>query len=76
MAAEMAVLTDGSLIAYIYNNADEKHLDYLISRDGGAWSDRHISPNKSAIRNGRFQRRDAIVHNGTIFVLELHTTFL
>ncbi len=36
----MAVLTDGSLIAYIYNNADEKHLDYLISRDGGdTWSD-------------------------------------
>ncbi len=31
----MAILRDGSLIAYVYNLADEKHLDYAISDDGG-----------------------------------------
>ena len=35
----MAILHDGSLIAYVYNLADEKHLDYAISGDGGrTWS--------------------------------------
>ena len=35
----MAILHDGSLIAYVYNIADEKHLDYAISGDGGhTWS--------------------------------------
>ena len=31
----MSILHDGSLIAYVYNLADEKHLDYAISRDNG-----------------------------------------
>jgi hypothetical protein len=35
----MATLHDGRLIAYVYNNDDEKHLDYLTSDDGGrTWS--------------------------------------
>ena len=35
----MATLPDGRLIAYVYNNDDEKHLDYLTSEDGGCtWS--------------------------------------
>ena len=35
----LAVLPDGSLIAYVYNQTDEKHLEYAISRDGGhTWS--------------------------------------
>jgi len=32
----LAVLHDGSLIAYVYNIADEKNLDYATSRDGGS----------------------------------------
>ncbi|MFO7957459.1 MAG: sialidase family protein [Candidatus Brocadiia bacterium] len=36
----MAVLPDDSLIACVYNIADEKHLDYVVSRDGGyTWSE-------------------------------------
>jgi len=31
----LSLLPDGALIAYVYNIADEKHLDYALSRDGG-----------------------------------------
>lgn len=35
----LAFLPDGGLIAYVYNQTDEKHLDYTISRDHGkTWS--------------------------------------
>ncbi len=57
----MAVLRDGSLIAYIYNKADEQHLDYVISHDDGrTWSRpgraffaRHIrNPQMAAFKDG------------------------
>jgi hypothetical protein len=36
----MAILPDGGLIAYVYNIADEHHLDATISHDGGrTWGD-------------------------------------
>ena len=48
----MAILPDGSLIAYVYNRADEKHLDYVISQDAGhTWSDVHTSFMAKQIRN-------------------------
>ena len=48
----MAVLPDGSLIAYVYNLDDEKHLDYAISRDDGhTWSDVRTSFMAKQIRN-------------------------
>ena len=48
----MAVLPDDSLIAYVYNIADEKHLDYVISGDGGhTWSGVHTAFMAKQIRN-------------------------
>ena len=57
----MSVLHDGGLIAYVYNIEDEKHLDYVISRDAGStWSrvqtasfDKQIrNPQMAAFKNG------------------------
>ncbi len=31
----LAILPDGALIAYVYNQTDEKHLEYAVSRDDG-----------------------------------------
>ena len=48
----MAILVDGSLIAYIYNIADEKHLDYVVSQDGGdTWSEVQTAYFARQIRN-------------------------
>ena len=48
----MAVLPDGSLIAYVYNIADEKHLDYVTTRDGGfSWSKPQTAFFEKQIRN-------------------------
>lgn len=48
----MAVLHDGSLIAYIYNKADEQHLDYVISHDEGqTWSGPNTAFLAKQIRN-------------------------
>lgn len=48
----MAILADGSLIAYIYNIADEKHLEYVISQDGGeTWSEVRTAYFAKQIRN-------------------------
>lgn len=48
----MAILADGSLIAYIYDNADEKHLDYVVSEDSGStWSEVQTAYFGKQIRN-------------------------
>ena len=48
----MAILPDGNLVVYVYNQADEKHLDYVTSVDGGhTWSDVQTSYMAKQIRN-------------------------
>ncbi|MBE7498683.1 MAG: exo-alpha-sialidase [Verrucomicrobiaceae bacterium] len=48
-------LNDGSLIAYIYNSANESRLDYAISTDGGkTWPKVGISTVSRKIRNPQF----------------------
>lgn len=48
----MAFLHDGSLIAYVYNLADERRLDYVISCDGGhSWSGVQTAFMAKKIRN-------------------------
>ena len=48
----MAFLHDGSIIAYVYNINDEKHLDYVISRDNGmTWQPPKTAYFEKQIRN-------------------------
>ncbi len=48
----MAILPDGSLIAYVYNQTDEKHLEYVVSADGGhTWSGVQTAYFAKQIRN-------------------------
>ncbi len=48
----MAVLPDARLIAYVYNQTDEKHLDYVISQDSGrTWSEPETAYFARQIRN-------------------------
>ena len=50
-------LPDGSLICYTYNEQDEFHLDYWISRDKGvSWPERGKSFCKRRIRNPQVAR--------------------
>ncbi len=57
----LAFLPDTGLIVYVYNQTDEKHLDYVISRDGGqtwgvpqmaSFSKQIRNPQMAAFRNG------------------------
>ncbi len=53
----LSILQDGGLIAYVYNMADEKHLDYVISHDGGyTWSDVQTAFFEKQIRNPQMAR--------------------
>ncbi len=48
----MTILPDGKLIAYVYNQRDEEHLDYAISPDNGeTWSDVNTALMEKRIRN-------------------------
>ena len=48
----MEILTDGSLIVYVYTINDEYHLDYVISKDMGyTWSKVNTSFFEKKIRN-------------------------
>lgn len=57
----LAFLPNTGLIAYVYNQTDEKHLDYVISRDDGqTWGEPQAvllakqihNPQMAAFRNG------------------------
>lgn len=48
----LAVLPDGGLIAYVYNQTDEKHLDYAVSCDAGrTWGEPKTAYFAKQIRN-------------------------
>jgi hypothetical protein len=48
----MAILSDGSLIVYVYNIEDEKNLDYVTSQDDGCtWSEVRTAFMAKQIRN-------------------------
>ena len=48
----LAVLPDGGLIAYVYNQTDEKNLDYAVSHDAGrTWGEPKTSYFAKQIRN-------------------------
>jgi len=48
----MEILSDGSLIVYIYNMNDESRLDYVISKDlGHTWSEVKTTHMEKRIRN-------------------------
>jgi hypothetical protein len=61
----MALLHDGSLIAYVYNLADEKRLEYVISRDAGhSWSGLETAFMAKKIRNPQIAafKDDFVLH--------------
>ncbi len=62
----MALLPDGSLIAYVYNINDEKNLDYVVSADEGrTWSEPATSFFERQIRNPQMTAfRDGYVLHG------------
>lgn len=62
----LAFLPDGSLIAYIYNQDDEKHLDYVISADGGhTWGEVDTAFFAKQIRNPQIAAfKDGYVMHG------------
>lgn len=62
----MAILRDGGLIAYVYNLADEKRLDYIISDDGGhTWSGVQTAFMAKKIRNPQIAAfKDGFVLHG------------
>ena len=53
----MVLREDGSLVAYIYNAADEFHMDYFVSRDlGRTWTETGKSFVAKRIRNPQIAR--------------------
>ncbi|MBN2211093.1 MAG: exo-alpha-sialidase [Sedimentisphaerales bacterium] len=60
----LGFLADGSMIAYVYNNNDEYHLDYVTSADGGqTWSAANTAYFSRRIRNPQF-----IAFNGKYYI--------
>lgn len=62
----LAILPDTGLIAYVYNQTDEKHLDYVISGDsGGTWSEPQTAFFAKQIRNPQVAAfKDGFVMHG------------
>ena len=62
----LAILPDGSLIAYVYNTEDEKRLDYVVSHDDGhTWSAVQTAFMVKQIRNPQMAPlRDGYVLHG------------
>ena len=62
----LAFLPDTRLIAYVYNQTDERHLDYVISRDAGqTWGEPHTAFFSKQIRNPQIAAfKDGFVMHG------------
>ncbi len=62
----LAFLPNTGLISYVYNQTDEKHLDYVISRDAGqTWSDPQTTFFAKQIRNPQMAAfKDGFVMHG------------
>jgi hypothetical protein len=62
----LAVLSDGGLIAYVYNSDDEQRLDYAVSHDkGSSWSESQTAFFAKKIRNPQMAAfKDGFVLHG------------
>lgn len=62
----LAFLPDNELIAYVYNQTDEKHLDYVVSRDEGqTWCEPQTAFFARQIRNPQIAAfKDGFVMHG------------
>jgi len=62
----LAFLPDGRLSAYVYNQTDEKHLDYVTSRDAGqTWGEPQTTFLAKQIRNPQIATfKDGFVMHG------------